>query len=38
MSEWIVGATYTREELNAMMGVAEDCDCRIVTDNHVCEE
>ncbi len=38
MSEWVVGATYTREELNTMMGVPVECECRIITDNHVCEE
>ena len=38
MDDLIVGATYTREELNALMGVPDECECRIVTDNHVCED
>lgn len=34
----VIGQTYTREELNQLMGVPFDCDCPIVAPGHVCEE
>jgi hypothetical protein len=38
MSELVVGQTYTREEINALIGAPPECECRIVYDGHVCEE
>ena len=37
MTEWVVGATYTREEWDTLMGITISCDCRIITPDHVCE-
>jgi hypothetical protein len=33
---FVVGQTYTREEINAMLGVSATCECRIVEYGHVC--
>ena len=37
MNDLVIGMTYSREQLNKILGAPEGCNCRIVYDNHTCE-
>lgn len=38
MNDLVIGMTYSREELNKILGAPEGCNCRIVYDGHVCDD